>query len=287
MKTLKNITSLLVGLLLVQFVMASDFIEAKALAKIMNNDNVVLVSAQKAPLYQDFHITGSISLPPKDLTMDEPVPYMNMSATDMAALLGKKGISDKNTIILYDEGSHKYSGRLYWVLKYLGAQDVKILNGGIKAWQAARKPVSSTATKLPATTFTANVQEGYLATLDDVKTATASDTYVIIDARAETEYDGTNETSLRLGHIPTAINIEYLELMDANGNVKSDEALKIFYESKGVTSDKTVIIYCKSSVRAAIEFAALHSSLGYPNVKVFDGAFYQWEGEADLEVIAK
>tara|TARA_R110002050_G_scaffold263772_1_gene404421 strand:- start:17625 stop:18485 length:861 start_codon:yes stop_codon:yes gene_type:complete len=285
MKTLKNIASLLVGLLLVQFVLASDFIDAKAVAKIMNNDNVVLISAQKAPLYHDFHITGSINLPPSELTVDEPVPYVNMSTAEMATLLGKKGVSNQNTIIVYDEGSHKYSGRLYWVLKYLGAEDVKILNGGIKAWQASRKPISSATTTLPATQFVAQVQPQYLADLAEVKKATEGNGFVIIDARSDAEYNGTNETDLRLGHIPNAIHIEYLAIMDANGKVMTDEQLKSLYVAQGVTSDKTIIIYCKSSVRAAIEFAALHSALGYPNVKVFDGAFYEWESQPALQVI--
>ena len=103
--------------------------------------------------------------------------------------------------------------------------------------------------------------------------ATTDDSYVIIDARSIEEYNGTNETKQRKGHIPGAVHIEYKDVKTKDGKLKNAETLKAMYEEKGVTSDKTVIIYCKSSVRAAIEFMALSSVLDYPNVKVYDGAF--------------
>jgi len=217
MKELRNMFVLLIGLILTQTALGSDLIEAKDLAKIMKEDNVVVISAQKPSLYNDFHITGSINLPPAILVDNEPIPYLMKSVSEMEKIIGSKGVSETNTIIIYDEGSHKYSGRLYWVFKYLGVQDVKILNGGIESWKAIRKPVTSTPTLRKETTFTANVQNEYLADLSEVKKAVSDPGYVIIDARRATEYDGTEETDLRKGHIPNAVNIDYQELMASNG----------------------------------------------------------------------
>lgn len=285
MKNYKNIFALFIGFLFVQFSIASDLIEAKEMAKIMKDKNVIVVSAQKASLYSDFHITGSINLPPAKLTNNEPIPYINKSVAEMEKIIGSKGISETNTIIVYDEGSSKYSGRLYWVFKYLGVANVKILNGGIEAWKVNRKPVTASPTTLKATTFKANVQPQFIASLDEVKKASTSDSYVIIDARSTAEYEGTDETDLRKGHIPSAVHIEYKDIIATNGTLKSPEALKALYESKGVTANKTVIIYCKTSVRAAIEYAALYSVLGYPNVKVFDGAMCEWCSDKSTDVV--
>ncbi|HBH07147.1 MAG TPA: hypothetical protein DDX92_11155 [Flavobacteriales bacterium] len=285
MKNLKNFIALFLGVLFLSVSFGQDLIEAKDLAKMMKEENVVVVSAQKSSKYNDVHITGSINLPPAKLTVDEPVPYILASPEQMADILGAAGISEKNTIILYDEGSSKYSGRLYWALKYLGAEDVKILNGEIKAWQAARKPVTGSATKRKATTFTPNVQPQYLAEYEEVMKATTDDSYVIIDARSIEEYNGTNETKQRKGHIPGAVHIEYKDVKTKDGKLKNAETLKAMYEEKGVTSDKTVIIYCKSSVRAAIEFMALSSVLDYPNVKVYDGAFNEWQANPENELV--
>ena len=276
---------LFIGLLFVQVTLGSDLIEAKELAKIMKDKNVVLISAQKSSLYNDFHITGSISLPPALLVDNEPIKYVLKDVSEMEKIIGSKGVSQTNQIIIYDEGSSKYSGRLYWVFKYLGVQDVKILNGGIESWKAIRKPVTATATKRKATTFTANVQPQYMATFSEVKAATNDPKYVIIDSRSAKEYAGTDETKLRKGHIPNAVHIEYKDLLASNGKLKTAEQLRTLYVAKGVTPDKTVIIYCKTSVRAAIEFAALSSILGYENVKVYDGAFSEWSSDTSTEVV--
>jgi thiosulfate/3-mercaptopyruvate sulfurtransferase len=285
MKWTKSIFAFIIGLLLLQVGFASDFIDAKDLFKIMKDDNVVVVSAQKPASYNDFHITGSLNLPPKILTDDDPVPYVLKTVDEMEKIIGSKGISEKNLIIVYDEGSSKYSGRLYWVLKYLGVEQVKILNGGLESWKAIRKPVTSAATKLPATIFKANVQPQFVAEFDEVVKATGNDNFVIIDARSDSEYEGTNETSLRKGHIPNAVHIEYKDVLTSKGMIKSAEQLKELYESKGITPEKIIIIYCKTSVRAAIEFAALHSILGYNNVKVYDGAFSEWSASTSTKVM--
>ena len=276
MKALKITFILLVSLLFTHTTGATDLISAAEVAKIMKDENVVIVSAQKPSSYNEFHITGSINLPPSILVDNEPIEYMSKAVSEMERIIGEKGVSNTNLIIIYDEGSFKYSGRLYWVMKYLGAENVKILDGGLVAWKAIRKPVTSTPTTKKATTFTANAQPQFLANLSEVKMATADPNYVIVDARSAAEYNGTDETKLRPGHIPNSIHIDYAELIAEGGELKSADQLKELYTAKGVTPDKTVIIYCKTSVRAAIEFAALNSILGYANVKVFDGAYAEW-----------
>ena len=202
---------------------------------------------------------------------------MLLPANQIAQMLGKDGVNQNMKIVLYDEGSSKYSGRMYWILTYLGAKDVKILDGGLEAWKAARKPVTRTATTAKATTFTPTPNPAYIATMAEVKKAIDNPAYVIVDARTPEEYNGTNETDLRLGHIPSAVNINYTELLDAKGNLKSKDELASIYAKAGVTKDKTVIVYCKTSVRAGIEFLALKSALDFPKVKVYDGAFLEWQ----------
>lgn len=285
MKKFKYIFSLAISFLFIGALFSQDLISVSELAKKMKDPNVVIVSAQKADKYATTHITGSINMPPANLTVNEPVDYVLDTPANIAKELGAAGISNTAEIVVYDEGSSKYSGRLYWTLVYMGAENVKILNGEITAWKAGRKPITKTATKGSPTTFTANVQEEYLAKMDEVQLATTDDSYIIIDARSLEEYNGTDDTDIRKGHIPGAININYTDILAANGKLKSQEALKSLYESKGVTSDKTVIIYCKSSVRAAIEFFALTSILNYPNVKVYDGAFNEWEANASNKVL--
>lgn len=286
MKTIKYfISTIAVAFLFIGVSFAQDLISVKELSGKLKDPNVVIVSAQKADKYAAVHIKGSINMPPSELVNNEPIKYMNKSTAEIAKILGGKGISADKEIVLYDNGTSKYSGRMYWVLKYMGAKDVKILNGEMEAWKAGRKPITKTPTKLPPTTFTADVQEQYLAKMDEVMKATAGGNYIIVDARSTDEYNGTDEeTSLRRGHIPGAVHIEYKELLDAKDKLKSKEALAELYAAKGVTPDKTVIVYCATSVRAGIEFMALSSILDYPNVKLYDGAYTEWQTTASNKV---
>jgi thiosulfate/3-mercaptopyruvate sulfurtransferase len=263
---------------------AQDIISATELAKISKSKDVVVVCATSADGYK-VHITGSVNVPHSSLCNNEPIRTVIKPAAEMAKLLGAKGVSTDKTIVVYDEGSGKYAGRLYWMLKYLGAPNVKMLNGNMKAWKAKRKPITGTPTKAKAATFTAKADAAQLAKMADVKKAIGNSSYVIIDARTPEEYAGTadSETLDRKGHVPGAVNVNYETVMDGKGLLKSNDALKALFESKGITSDKTAIVYCETSVRAGIVYLAL-KGLGYPNVKVYDGAYLEWQTTASNKV---
>ena len=250
---------------------AQDIISATDLAKIQKNDDVVIVWAGADAGYK-VHITGAVNVPHSSLCNDVPVRTMLKPSAEMAKMLGAQGISTDKTIVVYDEGSGKYAGRMYWILKYLGAPNVKMLDGNLNAWKAKRKPITGSPTNAKAATFTAKVDEAQLAKMDEVKKAIGNASYVLVDARTPEEHAGTAETELRKGHIPGAVNVNYETVMDGNGVLKSNDALKALFESKGITKDKTAIVYCETSVRAGVVYLAL-KGLGYPNVKVYDGAY--------------
>jgi thiosulfate/3-mercaptopyruvate sulfurtransferase len=273
---------LVIALFVVSAISAQDVISANELAKISKKKDVVVVWAGAKDGYK-VHITGSVNVPHSSLCNNEPVKTMLKPTAEMAKMLGEKGISTDKTIVVYDEGSGKYSGRMYWILKYLGAPNVKMLNGNLKAWKAGRKPITGSPTKSTASTFTFKTDDAQLAKMDEVKKATVNSSYVVVDARTEPEFSGSAETELRKGHIPGAVNVNHETLLDKKGVLKPNDQLKSLFESKGITSDKTVITYCESSVRAGIVYLAL-KGLGYPNVKVYDGAYLEWQATSSNKV---
>lgn len=261
-------------LLSLGFVQAQGLISAQELTNYLKQDNAILVCTQKAVDYNRIHITGAINI---DHNMLYDDMTMLLPDEEVASILGKNGVSRDMKIVVYDEGSFKYAGRMYWILNYMGAKDVKILNGGLDAWKAARKPVTRTATVAKAVTFTPQVNKSYLASMETVKKAVNNPAYVLIDARSPEEFNGQDDTNLRLGHIPSAININYTDLLDERGLLKSTQELAGIFAKAGVTKDKTAIIYCKTSVRAGIVYFALNSVLNYPKVKLYDGAYLEWQ----------
>lgn len=261
---------------------AQDLISVNELAKISKNSDVVVVWAGDEDGYK-VHITGAVSIPHTSLCNNDPIRNLIKPTAEMAKILGEKGVSTDKTIVVYDEGSGKYANRMYWMLKYLGAPNVKVLDGNFKAWKAGRKPVTGSPSKVAATTFNAKPNAALLANMEEVKKAIGNPAYAVIDARTAEEFAGTAETEIRKGHIPGASNINYETLLDSKGMLKSKEELQSIFKDKGITSDKTAIVYCETSVRACVLYTAL-KTLEYPKVKVYDGAYLEWQATASNTV---
>ena len=241
---------------------------------------LVIIDASKPDLYDKAHLKGAINLPYKELNQKEgKVEGLMETPENMAKIFGQKGISENDPIVVYDEGSQKYSTRVYWLLKYLGASKVKLMHKENNAWRDARILLTSEPTKLKAKTFTPKVNEsiainiaGLSAKMNDV---------VLIDAREVAEYSGTEsgEKAYSKGHFPKAVNVEFKSMLNADDSYKSvDELTKLFAE-KGLTSDKTYVLYCKTGVKASVVYFALTELLKYSNVSLYDGGYVEWEAE--------
>ncbi|MFY0653431.1 MAG: sulfurtransferase [Cyclobacteriaceae bacterium] len=270
-----NIVGLILALIFpVEALIAQgSLVSAPELAKMSRDKNVVIVSGRTLTDYKKVHISGAVHLDHNSLYKDGPVKNMLKSPKEIASILGSKGISDSKTIVLYDDGSGKYAGRLYWILDYMRAKDVRILDGHINAWKASRKPVTRNPSSAQKAIFTANPDNTKLATIAKVKSLGSA---VLVDCRSAEEFTGKLAKDVRKGHIPGAINLEYKDVMDANGKLKTADVLTKMFKSKGVSSDKEVILYCESGVRAGIVYFALTSVLKYKKVKIFDGAYLEW-----------
>ncbi|MCZ4694802.1 sulfurtransferase [Ancylomarina euxinus] len=278
----KVILMVFVCFLGIQMSFGQDIISVKDYLKIQKDPNVVLISARKPVDYAKVHIAGAINIDHKSLYKTTPKSTLKSSA-EIAKILGEKGISNTNTIVIYDNGSGKYSGRIYWILKYLGAKDVKLLDGHMKAWRMARKPVTKNPANRAATTFAVNLNKAAIASIDQVKKASTNPASVIIDVRAADEFSGVKESKLPKGHIPSAINLEFKNVMNSKAELKSKDELQALFTAAGITKEKEVILYCESSVRAGIVYLALTSALNYPNVKVYDGALFEWTASEKMQ----
>jgi len=262
----------------------ADVISVKDYVKIMKDKNTVLVSARKPADYKKVHIINAVNIDHKTLYKDAPVKSVLKPVAAIAKIFGSKGVCESNNIVIYDNGTGKYSGRLYWILKYMGAGNVKILDGHLDAWKAARKPVTRMPSKVKPVTFTTNVNKGMNVDLAYIKKAMNNSNSILVDVRSPEEFNGTKESKIRKGTIPGSVNLEFKHVLNSRKMLKSKEELAKIFKSKGITSDKEVILFCETSVRAGIMYLALTSVLDYSNVKVYDGAYYEWQSIASNKV---
>ncbi len=281
---LKNIFSAVIVffLLVTNIVAQGDIITAKQYKELKKNtDNLTVIDASKSKLYKKAHLKGAINVPYKILNQkDGEVKGLMKSPEELSKTLGDKGISDKDIIVVYDEGSQKYSSRVYWVLKYLGAKDVKILHKDNKSWRKARLPLTSTPTKSAVKTFEVNLESSILATIDFIESNLNNENVVLIDARGTEEYSGVmdeKKNKYSKGHLPGAVHISFKDVLNEDKSFKSKEELQKIADTNGFIPGKTYIVYCKTGVKASVVFVALKNILDYPNVKLYDGAYLEWE----------
>ena len=254
---------------------SQDLISVAELNSKLKDANYVVVSAELESEYTKVHITDAVNVSYKSLEKTGGVEGMLQSPAEVAKILGANGIGEKKTIVLYDEGAGKYAARLYWVLKYLGAPNVKILDGGMVAWKAGRKPVTKNPSSVKAATFTPKVNSAIDADMKEVQSAMGNSKVVLVDLRESNEFSGKDPKNNK-GRIPGSINIDHTSLNAANKLYKSKAELEKIFSSAGVTKDKTVILVCPTGVRAAKGYFALKSILGYPNVKLYEGGVNEW-----------
>ncbi|NDP20299.1 MAG: sulfurtransferase [Paludibacter sp.] len=256
----------IVFILFIMLVMSANaqLISVDALSKIIKDPNVVVIDARPAADYLKTHIDGAIGLDASALSNNTPVEGTLKSSSEMATILGKNGVSNKNKIVVYCKTGVN-AGRMYWILKYLGCDDVSVLDGQMDAWFAARKPITKNPKKLTPTNFSASVNSSMLVDKAYVKSKLSSSSTIIVDSRKKADYDA--------GHIGNAVNIPS-EIMLTGSKLKPVADLTSIYS--GVSKDKEIILYCKTGYTASFTYFVLKSLLKYPNVKVYDGAYLDW-----------
>jgi len=247
-----------------------NLISAKETAKIMKDDNVVLVSTRKATDYAKVHIIDAVNVDVLTLCKEGDIKGLLKTPEEIAKILGEKGLNADKKIIIYDNGKNVNAGRLYWIMDYLGFKDVKIMDGHMKAWRAARKKVTKFVTKETPAICTPTVNKNIFADYAYVKANLNNPKVIIVDVRAQKEFDE--------GHIANAKNFEYKNIIvEEKGTLKQAVDIETLFDEAGLKADKEIILYCATSARAGIVYLAMKSLLKYPNVKVYDGAYNEWK----------
>jgi thiosulfate/3-mercaptopyruvate sulfurtransferase len=245
-------------------------IEAKDLKDYMNKQGVVIVDMQKPEDYAKGHLAGAVNIPMANIVISVPVPNMLAPKEQIEAVLGAKGIGNDTTILIYDNNNNMEAARLWWTLQVYGHENAKVISGGIKAINAAKLQTNTETPSVASVKYTAKDKNtDIIATIDEVKAQVnqPQKNVVILDTRsAEENAEGT---------IPGSTLINYMENNYNDGTYKSVQDIKILYLENGIKPEKQVIMYCKTSVRAAQTYLAMYNA-GYRNLKVYDGAWLEW-----------
>lgn len=260
-------------------------VDAAWLNSHLKDSKIVIVhTAQRAEDYEKGHIPGARLLVWNEYVRDAENAVAELP--DVATLktaFENAGISDNSTVILY--GEPMIAERAFMTLEYLGHKDVRVLNGGLKAWVAAGLPTETTPIKARPGKLTTKVQS-FVVDADYVNANRVKPNFALIDARPVSEFtgsDGGHGMHAKSGHIPGAQNIYWTRFLVSRENplLLPEPELRALFERAGATDGKTVIVYCMIGMRASVAYF-VSRYLGY-DTRFYDGSWADWSTK-DLPV---
>ena len=196
------------------------------------------------------------------------------------------GVGDGQQIVVYDGAGLFSAARLWWNFRLMGKQDVAVLDGGLPKWLAEGRPTSSEPPVIRDRHLTAERQPQLVRDITQVAQAAKLGLAQVVDARAAARFAGDQpepRAGLRSGHIPGARNVPFGEVLNADGTMKSPEALREVFTKAGVDLSRPIITSCGSGVTAAILALALER-LGHRDWSLYDGSWSEWGLSDDLPV---
>jgi len=254
-------------------------------AEHLDDPNVRVVESDEDVLLYDMgHVLGAINLD-WHTDLQDQVKRDFLDKAGFEALLGKNGIGNDTTVVFYGDRNNWYATYAYWLFKYFGLRDARVMNGGRAKWEAEGRPMSREVPSYPETTYTAQEPDEQIrAYRDDVLKQVKSGAPALVDVRSVPEYTGevlhmagyAQEGAQRGGHVLGAKSIPWATAANEDGTFKSPEQLREIYGGKDITPDKNVIAYCRIGERSSHTWFVLRELLGYPDVRNYDGSWTEW-----------
>lgn len=212
------------------------------------------------------------------------LPHMLPPPGQFSAAMATLGIGDGEQILVYDGTGLFSAPRAWWMLKAMGHDDVRVLDGGLPKWKKEGRKLESGVAKRAPKFFTAIPRPQLVRDFHGVK-AGLSETQ-ILDARSNSRFTGAEaepRAGLKSGHMPGAVNVPWRALLTPDNTLKDDHALQALFAEKGVELRAPIITSCGSGISAAILMLALEK-IGAQHLSLYDGSWAEWGGRADAPV---
>lgn len=262
--------------------------ETEWLAGHAADPDVRVIDCATLEAYRRAHIPGAVHLPVHYYLKEDGPPDSDhgtfvMPPAAFEALMRQLGVSDDTLVVAYDDNNALVAARMWWVLKYYGHTNARVLNGGWHRWLTEGRPVTFHAARPKPGDFTARPDRSLVADAADLLEKVGAADCQVLDARTDAEWDGSNDRgNRRAGHVPGARHLEWLrfvETSDTRRFLPADE-IEGLLAGAGIRRDLPTITYCQGGIRAAHAAFAMEL-VGFENVRVYDGSMRDWANRED------
>jgi len=254
-------------------------LEPKELETELGREDLVIVDLCKPDLYARSHVPGALHLKGTQLMSNTPPALgIHPSFAEIESLLSYIGINPSKHVVIYDDEGGGWAGRLAWILDLVGLHQWSYLNGGIVSW-IKEGHITQKETNLPnrsdpqiGSDF-ANLSATIGA--DQIINQLGCPNFAIWDARRLEEYTGEITRANRGGHIPGAINLEWIELIDQKNNLRIKQNAQNILDDCGLTKDKIIATHCQLHQRSSFTYMVARI-LGYEKITGYGGSWAEW-----------
>lgn len=281
---IKKIVISLFGLLLSSSAIAAEpLLSAQATQAALTTPGTVVLDIRDPKSYATGHIAGALNAPYGTWRGPEGNPGELPPLENLTKLVQRLGLTPDSKVIVTSSGKDATdfgaAARVYWTLKVLGLKNLSVLNGGLKAWQAAGFDLNTQPVTVAASTYVPTINQSMIATRTEVVSSVQSGKAQLIDARPTAFFDGsTRHTAAKVpGTLKGAVSVEHSTWFAPNSSqvVPASEAKKLAL-SAPVKNDQEVISFCNTGHWAATNWFVLSELVGQPNVKLYAGSMVDW-----------
>jgi thiosulfate/3-mercaptopyruvate sulfurtransferase len=253
-------------------------LEPGQLEPLLGSEGLLLVDLCKETTYAQLHIPGAVHLPYSRITsFHKPVFGLLPEPAQLEQVFSEYGIDNDTHVVAYDDEGGGNASRLLWTLEAMGHEHHSLLDGGLHAWANERHPLSQETARPAAGSFLARMNPEPVAEAPYILQHLGSDDLAMWDARSHNEYCGVSRFAQYPGHIPGAVNLDWLELMDRNRNLRLKPKAELFemLAGLGITPEKEVIAYCQTHHRSSLAWFVLRY-LGFERARGYPGSWSDW-----------
>ena len=218
---------------------------------------------------------------------DTDLPHMLPTPEAFAQAAGALGLSRDAEIVVYDVHGVRSAARVWWTLRAMGFDKVRVLDGGLRKWLAEGRPVETGEVVPEPVAVTPRFDPELVRNAADVEAILQSGAARMLDARSTARFRGEApepRAGLRPGHMPGAANLPWEQVIAEDGTLRPTHELRALFEQAGVDLARPIVTTCGSGVTASVLALAL-ARLGLDRTPVYDGSWSEWGALADVPVV--
>lgn len=243
------------------------------------------VETGRAAYGEKGHIPGAALIELQE-DLSDPASRLRFTMPEAAALArmaGAKGIGDDSEVVLYCNGTQWWATRVWWMLRAIGFDRARILDGGFRKWLAEGRLVEHKANTYPPATLGTKPRARAMVGKDDVLAALDDSDAVIVNCLTEEQHRGTGGAHYgRPGRITGSVSLPAASLFDADGTFKDAATLRAMFADRGIEGARRVVAYCGGGIAATGDAFALVALLGHDDVAVYDASLQEWATDPRL-----